>query len=295
MEHLEHFGTVGLGNDRTSPTSNEYCGTVKEGKKYRGFFITAFNNTDQYVLEQLEHFNGKKIVGSETCPTTGRPHHHIYLYCKSPIHWSSIKRIFNDSKIEIAKGKPQHSIKYLSKQNLIQNDYQELTYIYAGEDLPAYKDLYQWELFILQYTLKDKPNNRELIWIYEKDGKTGKTIFGKYLEFHHKNVCYTTISKSADILTCAEPHYRMYYLDFPRTLGENFQPFNALEQLLNGAVDDCKLKKTRRKIRMRPPWVIVVSNHLPQADKLSKDRITLFTIKNNKELYYKFEKEEVKC
>lgn len=294
MEHLEQFGTAGLGNDRTSPACSETCGTLEEGKKYRGFFITAHNYTDEYVLEQLEQFNGKKIVGSETCPTTGGRHHHIYLYCKSAIHWSSIKKCFNKSQIQIAKGKPQHSVKYLSKQKLIHNDYPELAYVYAGEDLPAYDNLYQWQLFILQYTAKVKPNNRELIWIYEHEGNTGKTIFGKYLEFNHKDICYTTVSRSNDILTCAEPHYRLYYLDFPRTLGETFQPFNALEQLLNGAVDDCKLKKQRRKIRMRPPWVIVVSNHLPQADKLSKDRITLFTIKNH-ELYYKFEREEVKC
>ncbi len=57
MEQLEQFGTAGLGNDRTSPACATTCGTLEEGKKYRNFFITAFNNTDQYVLEQLEQFN----------------------------------------------------------------------------------------------------------------------------------------------------------------------------------------------------------------------------------------------
>ena len=115
---------------------------------------------------------------------------------------------------------------------------------YTGEDLPKLEDLYEWQQDLLA-RIQTKPDDRHVYWYYEPTGTMGKTKFGKYLTYHHKKVRMITATKSADILTCVHMRYNTYILDFPRTLGPEFCPFAAIEQVKNGFITDSKLKKNR--------------------------------------------------
>lgn len=250
----------------------------KSDWRFRNWSFTINNYTDEDLDTINTLMNCKMRVGKEV-GDSGTPHLQGYIEFTNPVKFDTLKKKLPRAHLEPSQKGRHANIKYCAKEgNLIRDDFPE-QYVYKGEDLPT--ELYPWEKTILDIISVPKPNNRELIWIIDEIGNNGKSIFGKYLEFHYKNVCYCDVSKSNDIITMAEAHYTTYYFDFPRCLGPDFQPFTALEKIMNGCINDCKLKKTPRKIRTRPPWVIVVSNHEPDRSKLSADRWRVYHIDNN--------------
>lgn len=283
-----------LGNENQSPSVSLEPDNSKNTEntldiRARGWFLTVWHHTDEELMMKLRFVNGKKLIGSESAPTTGGHHQHVYLYGRNAFKWSYLVGLIGkgNGKVEVAKGSPKQNLKYLSKVNLIWNDWPELMeedHTYKGQDLPKEENLYPWERSLIEIISAPKIEDRQIIWICTEEGGYGKSRFGKYLEFHNKNICYTRINKNADIITAVEQKYNTYYFDFPRTLEDYFNGYHALECILDGVVDDCKLKKTPRKLRFNPPWVVVVANFLPETEKLSQDRWKLMTIDNKFEL-----------
>lgn len=57
------------------------------------------------------------IVGGETCPTTGRKHHQIYVEFINGKTITSVAKLFNKSHTEIAKGDAKQNITYCTKES----------------------------------------------------------------------------------------------------------------------------------------------------------------------------------
>ena len=251
----------------------------------RAWAFTLNNYTDDDITHITQLNNARMRVGKEV-GDNGTPHLQGYIEFKNGTSFQSVKTHLGNNRVHI---EPAHkcrnaNLQYTAKGGEVIRDDFPVEYIYKGEDLPTHDKLYPWEISIQEMMKTKKASNREIIWLYDATGNSGKSTFGKYLEFHDKNVCYSRISKSNDILTAAEATYTTYYFDFPRSLGSDFCPFTALECILDGSVDDCKLKKTRRKLRFAPPWVIVASNHPPNRTRFSEDRWSIYSINKMKEL-----------
>lgn len=282
MEQMKQDGTGSVILKKEPVPLNTH---TEEKFKSRNWCFTLNNYTEKEV-EQMEHLVNCKMVCSKEVGERGTPHLQGYVEFPSARTLSGVKKTIGINKIHLEpsyKGRLAN-IRYCTKEeDIVRNDFPSIQQ-YRGQDLPQETCLYPWQRSILEIILKPKTNNRKILWIYEPSGNTGKSMFGKYLEFHNKDVCYTRISKSADILTSASLEYTTYYFDFPRVLGPTFCPFTALECILDGVVDDCKLKKTPRKLRFMPPWVIVVSNFIPDKKLLSEDRWRIFTITDKLQL-----------
>ena len=72
-------------------------GNTKPELRARGWFLTLWNFTDEEVLDRKTQLPAKTIIGSETCPKTGRPHHHMYIYGKNAIKFSTLQALFERS------------------------------------------------------------------------------------------------------------------------------------------------------------------------------------------------------
>lgn len=274
--HQSHSSTGLLGNDKPEVLPKK---DAVVDIRARGWFLTVWNYTGN-ILNTLNTLNCKKMIANETAPTTGKQHYHVYLYGRNAFKWSFLCSLFPDSKIEVAKGAPKHNLKYLSKQNLVHNDWPDLIVerpIYKGDDLPLYENLFDWQKNILDI-IDTKPDDRTVYWFYEPNGCSGKSKFGKYLCFHNPQVCLLTATKSADILTAVDTQYNTYIFDFPRTLGQDYCPYTAIEQVKNGFITDSKLKKQARIVCFDPPHIFCFSNYAPDVSKLSKDRWNIYNI-----------------
>lgn len=124
----------------------------------------------------------------------------------------------------------------------------------------------------IEKMINEKPDNRTINWFVDFEGNVGKSAFSKYM-FVKYGVTVVTSSKSADILTCVEENVKMIIFDFPRCSNVGtYCPFNAIEQIKNGFITDCKLKKKGRILAFNSPHVVIFSNEPPDTSKLSGDR-----------------------
>lgn len=271
-----------IAQERTEPVILKTPGSVLEtdanlGFRSRRWSFTLNNYTTEETAHIAQYFEHCWCVGMEV-GEEGTPHLQGYVEIPNPKALTSLKRIVGErAHLEPAYKHRTANLQYCRKGgNMLRDDFPTLKK-YCGEDLPKKEDLFDWQLTILKI-LDEKPNNREVYWFYEDTGNTGKSMFGKYLCYHKKNVCLLTCTKSADILTAVDEQYDTYILDFPRTLGVDYCPYTAIEQLKNGFITDAKLKKKARIMMFDPPHVIIFSNHKPELSKLSRDRWRVYNI-----------------
>lgn len=87
----------------------------------RAWFLTINNPTDECKLKSLTYVHSAEygLIGEETCPTTGTPHHHVYFRLKDAVTFSKIKKDIPRANIQPAMGNDQHNRDYLSKEKLI--------------------------------------------------------------------------------------------------------------------------------------------------------------------------------
>lgn len=256
-------------------------GGVENFKRNRAWALTSYN-VDQSAQEYYKSLPGKKVIGLETCPDTGRLHLQMYYYYNNAREFTVMQKDFPGCRFRTAYKCTKANVIYCTKETVIHNDWPEYEKrnAYKGNDLPQKEQLYPWQLSVLDI-INQQPDDRTINWIWEPDGNVGKTKFCKYLAYNHQNICLTTATKSADILTCVEPHFKTYIFDFPRCVGD-FTPWNAIEQIKNGFVTDSKLKKKSQCIMFEPPHVLIFANHPPKLDKLSLDRWNICKIVDKK-------------
>lgn len=239
----------------------------------------TLNNYTEEEMTQMTHFSGKLVFSKET-GESGTPHLQGYIELKNARTLSGLKKELKINRIHLEPSykNRQANVLYCVKEgNVIRNDFGK---IYTGADLPKRDQLYEWQLNLLDI-IENKRDDRTIYWFWEDIGNAGKSRFGKYLCFHYKNICLLTATKSADILTAVDEKYDTYILDFPRTLGPDFCPFTAIEQVKNGFITDSKLKKEARILMFDPPTVIIFSNYPPERKKLSQDRWQIYNIHTN--------------
>lgn len=130
---------------------------------------------------------------------------------------------------------------------------------------------------------------RQINWVWEQVGNTGKSTMASYLEVQKgalvlepagkKDLAYI-ISQTIglkeivvfDLARCQEPD-----------ANEKYNPlagfYNICEGLKNGCITNTKYESKR--FRVNVPHVWVFANFPPDATKWSKDRYMVYTIKNN--------------
>lgn len=133
------------------------------------------------------------------------------------------------------------------------------------EELPA------WNHKVIE--LLKKQRRRQLLWIWDAQGNTGKTRLGRYLKYH-MGAFYCTMSKKADI-AYAYKREKMVVFDLTRSVKE-FVNYDTIESLLSGGIFSGKYDSKFKTFD--PPAVLVLSNSLPEKEKLSSDRWVIWNV-----------------
>lgn len=134
------------------------------------------------------------------------------------------------------------------------------------------KELYEWELQLLEVLKTDGNHDRNINWYWSQEGQTGKSSFAKYL-------CDTqdallTRGKSADICYAiaervaperGEPTaLDVVIVDYPKNAEKDYQ---FLESVKDGLLFNGKYKS--RMLRFPQPHVVVFSNERPDKSELT--------------------------
>ena len=149
--------------------------------------------------------------------------------------------------------------------------------VYMGQDLPT--ELLPWQQKLKDYIL-GPVNPRELIWVYDEGGNSGKSAFCKYMSFHFKTL-KLTYGNAGDLLNLVSKKAgrRGYLFDLTRTKPSQFSStdlYSAMEDVKNGHFINTKYETD--EILMIQPHIVVFANRLPESNAVSADRWTIVTI-----------------
>lgn len=231
--------------------------------------FTLNNYTKSDIDELCSKLSDCEYVFQEETGESGTPHLQGYVNFPSKVR---PKGMFSNKGIHWEKSRCwESSIAYCCKEETRTGK------IFHNIDLPRIdKRLLSfvprpWQQKLYEMLLEE-PDDRSIVWVYDKVGKAGKSLFCKWLNYKDDRFLSVTMNKSADILTVVEKRYVCYLIDLPRCYDVAYTPFNAIEQIKNGFVTEGKLKKTARVLSFAPPHVVVFSNDLPDTSKMSEDR-----------------------
>ena len=135
-------------------------------------------------------------------------------------------------------------------------------------------NLFPWQSKAVQ--IVSELSDRKVLWIFDKDGGSGKTELLKYFKF--KLGFQYLIGASAKALCgMLDINAKGYCIDLMRTTKRNGDVYNLLEQITNG-----EIQTTRYHGRVAIPSsriVVVVANYMPNLAGLSLDRWCIFHTK----------------
>jgi hypothetical protein len=136
-------------------------------------------------------------------------------------------------------------------------------------------DLREWQIK-LKELLDGEINAREIVFIVDETGDTGKTWFAHWYATNHENCQVMIPGKKADMNYALRPPLRVLFIDAPRSKQGEFLQYDFLEEVKNGYVFSTKYESNL--LTFTPPHVVVLMNELPDMSKLSQDRYRIINI-----------------
>lgn len=119
---------------------------------------------------------------------------------------------------------------------------------------------------------------REIIFIVDLVGNTGKSWFARYFCGLHDDAQILVPGKKADMTLVVDEDKRVFFMDCPRSKQGDFIQYDFLEELKNGMIFSPKYRS--RVKTLKTPHVVVCMNEHPDMTKLSMDRYSI-TVLNN--------------
>lgn len=139
-----------------------------------------------------------------------------------------------------------------------------------------YFDLTQlsmWQAFLLSHCgVKPPRADREIVWVVDRDGGTGKSSLTRHLVLRHR-FCMLSTGAKGDIHLQAGPKWAGYVFDLPRAMAVGAGWHGAVEELKNGLLFSNKYESTTKVFN--PPWVFILSNAEPVGTAFSRDRLVI--------------------
>lgn len=247
-----------------------------QAKKLRSYVFTINNYTDD-DLKELERISkvAKKLVAQVERGEEGTPHVQGVVQFKNPKTFATLKKQLPRAHIEKCKDL-NAAIKYCCKEDTRER---VLYRIGAPPEIEVISKLRPWQAELLRLLEKqrEEKDDRTINWVYDEEGKRGKTAFSKWLMVKREKSALYVAGKAADvkylIATLVEDDSlgdRPFIIwDCPRSM-ENYFSYSGVEQVKNGLFFSGKYES--RTVCINSPIVIVFANFPPDTSKLSADR-----------------------
>jgi ribosomal protein S21 len=260
--------------------------------------FTLKSNKDEKALKKILREISKKWVFQEEKGKSGYEHYQGRISLKQKRSASSL--------ITFLKNYPELAGVHLSPTsgevaktnnfNYVMKDDTRISGPWRDTDIEAVLTkqmelLNRWGLRPWQIKLKEMAKQfdlRKIDIIYDEAGNSGKSLFSEHMEYEGLAEEVPPYRMMDDIFqwVCTRPIKPAYIFDMPRGMKKDKLAdfYSGIEVIKNGVAFDKRY--SAKKIRMDRPAVFVFTNMLPQFDLMSKDKWTVWTIKNKELVPY---------
>lgn len=264
----------------------------KNGVYHFSLRWSAENTTEnrETLLVWLRHKADKYIFQAEYTENEGKgnPHYQGYFHTALRFRAKGMAIAANDTLpgVEISESSTAgiETLKtYAMKQDSRVDGPWADRRIYLGADLWPLERMPAWQRQLLDVISKP-PNDRDMIYVCDPVGNSGKTKFIKTLAYRY-NALALGYGQATDILNLVSkfPGKNVYAWNLTRCKPANLSLddlYAAIESIKDGLF--VNLKYETAQILMDPPHCIVMSNHLPRYGSLSMDRWRVYLLVDGK-------------
>lgn len=197
-------------------------------------------------------------------------------------------------RLDKMEGKFEQAVAYCTKEDGRVSDKPFLSpdlYSYSRRDIDRFQNRTTWypwqneifnELFNNSTACITTPHDREIVWITDHVGHSGKSKFCKWICSDCKSAIKIPFGSASQIrssVIAAGPK-QIYFLDVPRTLGDDDSlesVISAIEDIKNGFVTSAMYGKYQHMI-FDVPHIVIFSNINCPTGTLSTDRWSKYFI-----------------
>lgn len=217
--------------------------------------------------------------GKEVCPETKRRHIQGWIdFGQNKRNRPSTLKMSKKIHWEKMKGSAEQNFKYCSKEG----DYIDWGTCKKGRPFEIDIVLSPW-MVKLNEILTVEPDNRSIWWIWEPNGKAGKTTFQKWYELQHRGEVLVLSGKAHDmkngIVKFKETHQvvpRVIMCNVPRSTDERYISWQGMEEIKDMLFYSGKYEGGM--VNERSPHFIMFANWKPDPSQLSVDRLNTVRI-----------------
>lgn len=142
----------------------------------------------------------------------------------------------------------------------------------ANQPIIPIGELKEWQQS-LKNILDGEPDSRQIIFVVDVQGNTGKTWFSMYMVGQTKQCQCLNPGKFADMAFALNNNNEIVIIDAPRSKQGEYLQYDFLEAVKNGYVFSPKYES--RYKQFKSPHVVVMMNEEPDMAKLSADRYNI--------------------
>ncbi len=265
-----------------SEVSEAEGSTIPQPKRSqsRKWCFTLNNYTeDEYnsIIVYTSKKNLKYVLGKEV-GENGTPHIQGYIESKSPMLFTSMKKLLPRAHWEKGKGNTEQNLNYCSKDgNFVTNIEKELT---DQEKIIEKKKLKyasvtwkSWQEDVLNM-IKGPANDRMVYWLYDPIGNNGKSFLCDYINLYYE--CVIADGKKENIFNQVKiksidqnKRVKIILVDVPRA-SQDFINYGVIEKLKDGLIYSGKYEGGQ--VHLDDVHVLCFSNEKPDFTKMSMDR-----------------------
>lgn len=289
--------------------------------KYSKWVITIFvlgegakKLIPMIIQETFESVSDKFVFQLEKCPTTGNVHYQCCLITRIRKRHRTLLNELSvglqiDAKyitLDRMQGSWEQAQEYCTKpDSRVEEEGFNKPFLskelaaaeivkYKGKDLEVFKTngFFPWQRKILNIIFKNGTTDfnhsscREVYWVEDTRGNSGKSLFTKYLCYNNQEITKLAFGSGSQMRSAIieEGPKKCYIIDIPRKLcNDDFQNniYSCIEDIKNGFVKSSMYGQPK-SLFMEPPQIIIFSNFECPIDKLSIDRWKICSIMDNK-------------
>lgn len=286
--------------DEIGPYLNAEVPFDKEDESYK-WWVEEFLCSTLRVSFEKSLRNPKLVkkyyVTHEIGSESGRYHYHVLIHCKHRVRATAVIKWFNDVEGLSVLGRSKWSadvVHVAAKdfKDVLKNYFcgaqkkrfaevigrdnkqkEPIEVPYHGQDLKF--PLNKWQKTLLDCLLRDcnQPSSRKVFWLYDENGKIGKTYFAKYMAYWQKAVVvaggYKDIAYAmASFEEGSVPKVVIFALTRSiEKVGNSPFSLKSVECICDGLLFSTKYDS--RQIIWRGSTVLILSNHHPDRETLS--------------------------